>query len=217
MKAPPLALGLSGYQAERKRLSREVHDRIGQPLTVLKLNIERIVKSPGPNAQLLEEMRALVVNMLSDFRNLCLSLEPALDNADIRWALCSLVATSCQNDHLQVDFQHEGLQETVSISVTTSQAIIAIVQEALTNVHMHAGVNKATVKIWNTREEMRVRIEDRGAGFDPANLTNPPYGLASMQEVANLVSGKLTIESAPGAGTRVTARLPLSGPRRKRR
>jgi signal transduction histidine kinase len=215
MKVPFITSVEPGSEAERQRLSRELHDLIGQPLTILKLMTERAMTSPVTNRQLLEEIRALLVDTLSDVRKLCLSLQPYLENPDLRGALDSLIERSSKQNQVHLKFQHSGLPESIAIPAAVTQAIIVIVQEALTNVCSHAGVNGGTVKIWSTSKEMRVMIDDKGIGFDPHKLTGTRFGLASMQEAANLVSGSLTIESAPGAGTRVTARFPLSGRRRK--
>jgi len=89
-----------------------------------------------------------------------------------------------------------------------------MVQEALTNVARHAGASKATVRLWADDETMGVQIEDQGAGFDleAALSTGASSGLAGMHERVALLGGQLTIETAPGTGTRLTAELPLGGP-----
>lgn len=86
-------------------------------------------------------------------------------------------------------------------------AAYRIVQEALTNVARHAGVREAAVDAWADAETLVLQIDDAGAGFDvPAALADPrSSGLRSMRERAALLGADLTIESAPGAGTQVTA------------
>ena len=93
-------------------------------------------------------------------------------------------------------------------------AAYRIVQEALTNVARHAGVSEVTVRLWTDQDTLSVQIEDQGTGFDPepALAAANTIGLAGMRERAVLLGGQLTIESAPGAGTYVTAELPLRDP-----
>ena len=155
-KVPSLVSVNAGHRAEKHRISRELHDRIGQPLTVLKLISERITKSPGQNSQLLEEMPGLISKVLSDLRDICINLEPVADNSDIRWVLFSLIERSSKQSRINVNFMHDGLQEAIAIPAVTSHAIAVIVQEALSNACLHAGVNEVKIKIWNTGAEIQV-------------------------------------------------------------
>ena len=84
-------------------------------------------------------------------------------------------------------------------------------QEALTNVVRHAGVNEVRVEIWADEESLGVQVEDRGGGFDPqAEFARAETsGLAGMRERVALLGGVLTLDSAPGAGTRLIAEFPL--------
>jgi signal transduction histidine kinase len=85
------------------------------------------------------------------------------------------------------------------------------VQEALTNVARHARVNEAEVRLEARPDVLELRIEDRGAGFDPATARpGGSGGLAGMQERARLLGGQMFIDSAPGRGTRVVALLPAT-------
>jgi signal transduction histidine kinase len=84
------------------------------------------------------------------------------------------------------------------------------VQEALTNVARHASVERVDVEVTAEATRLRARIEDRGRGFDvDAALGGPSGGLAGMRERARLLGGRLTIDSAPGSGTRLRLVLPL--------
>src|SRR5205823_4764319 len=87
-----------------------------------------------------------------------------------------------------------------------------IIQEALTNVARHAGIDTVTVRLWATREILGIQIADAGHGFDLAAVTAHPTtsGLAGMNERATLLDGHLTIETSPGAGTSITVDLPIA-------
>jgi signal transduction histidine kinase len=82
----------------------------------------------------------------------------------------------------------------------------------LTNITRHAGVTKARVHIWLDKESLNLQITDQGSGFDMATLQSPQEssGLSGMRERARLLGGELVIESTPGAGTSLTAILPLA-------
>jgi signal transduction histidine kinase len=108
---------------------------------------------------------------------------------------------------VRVDFQHAGPVDRFASKVET--AAFRIVQEALTNVARHAGVQEASVSLGAYPDRIELRVEDRGVGFHPeSEWTQTSSGLAGMRERARLVGGRFEVESAPGAGTRLTATLP---------
>jgi signal transduction histidine kinase len=86
--------------------------------------------------------------------------------------------------------------------------IFRLIQEALTNVARHAGVGAVTVRLWVNQDSLGVEIEDQGAGFDPL-FWKASTGLSGMRERVALLGGQLTIESALGSGTTITAELPM--------
>jgi len=120
-------------------------------------------------------------------------------------ALLWLFERFSKQTNITIDFQHGGLDRRFPYDVET--AAYRIVQEALTNVARHAGVSEAQVLASTTDHRLRVVIADQGKGFDAdAELaTGTTSGLSGMRERAALLGGQLSIESAPGAGTRVRA------------
>jgi two-component system sensor kinase len=117
---------------------------------------------------------------------------------------------------MRVTFKHTHLQGRCPPAVET--AAYRIVQEALTNVARHAGVSEAAVRLRKKAGLLYVQIEDHGTGFDPGaeGSAGTSIGLTGMRERARLLGGRLTVESAPGMGTRLTAELPLAEPPRGR-
>jgi signal transduction histidine kinase len=111
---------------------------------------------------------------------------------------------------VQVNFTHSGL-EGQRFAPEIETAAYRIVQEALTNTARYAGVKAVQVKVWADAGILCAEIEDRGAGFNPqaALEANVSSGIAGMGERARLLGGGLTIESAIGTGTLITAHLPL--------
>jgi len=112
--------------------------------------------------------------------------------------------------NVQVTFQHTGLERRFEQEVET--AAYRVVQEALTNVARHAKVTGAMVRVWAVDGTVWVQIEDKGIGFDLSFKPGTTLGLTGMLERARGLGGDLTVESAPGRGTRVTAELPLELP-----
>jgi PAS domain S-box-containing protein len=198
-------------EIERRGIARELHDEIGQLLTGLKLVLEM---STGVKADTLKarlaEAQALVNELMARVRDLSLNLRPAmLDDLGLLPALLWHFERYTAQANVRVDFQHSGLEGRLTPGIET--AAYRIVQEALNNVARHAGVTEATVRLWVDQDTLNVQIQDQGAGFDPdATLAaTTSIGLVGMRERAALLGGSLTVESAPGAGTRVTAELPL--------
>jgi signal transduction histidine kinase len=112
---------------------------------------------------------------------------------------------------VHVHFQHSGISGR-RFPTHVETAAYRIVQEALTNVARYAGVKEVSVRLWCGVDELYVEVEDRGAGFEPDGMAaqNRSSGLAGMSERAALLGGQFKVESSPGAGTRLTAVLPLT-------
>lgn len=201
-------------EAERRRLSRELHDEIGQSLTGLKLILEQMKRLPIQAVKTkAEEGQALVHELMGRVRDLSRDLRPAiLDDLGLLPALLWLFERYTRQTHVHVSFSHSGLDERFATEVES--AAYRIVQEALTNVARHAGVEQVTVGIREGGTTLQLRIEDQGVGFNPqtALATGNTSGLAGMQERALLLGGQLTLTSRPGSGTSVTVTLPLSTP-----
>jgi signal transduction histidine kinase len=158
----------------------------------------------------LARAQSLVEELISRVRDLSLELRPTmLDDLGLVPALLWLFERYTAQTGIQVSFQHIGLDRRFDSDLET--AAYRIVQEALTNVARYAGVQQATVNLWADAATLNVQVEDSGKGFDPdrARAAHPSTGLAGMRERATLLNGQLTVETAPQAGTQITAELPL--------
>ena len=197
-------------EEERRHLARELHDEIGQMLTGLRFLLKPnedlpndVVKSP------LEQAQSIVDEILDKVRGLSHDLRPAaLDHLGLVPALITLFERYSAQTRLSVNFKHHGADGRFASEV--EMTAYRIVQEALTNVARHADVDRVTVRVWTTADRLNVQIDDRGRGFDPEAALSVPQtgGLTGMQERVNLLAGKLTIESRPGAGTHINADMP---------
>lgn len=197
---------------ERRNIARELHDEIGQLLTGLKLVIEMAERDPGaPAGTVYAQAQALVNELLGRVRDLSLDLRPAmLDDLGLLHALLWHFERYTAQTQVRVVFSHTGIEEQ-RLSPELETAIYRIIQEALTNIARHAGVSEVRVGVWADAESLAVQIADQGAGFHPhaALAAGVSSGLTGMRERAQLLGGTLTIESQPGKGTSVAARLPL--------
>jgi PAS domain S-box-containing protein len=202
---------LEVQEAERQHIARELHDQIGQALTALKLSLDTIVGATVDGvATRLKDTRNQVNELLGRVRKLALDLRPAmLDDLGLLPALLWLFERYSAQAGVQVNFEHRGLERRFDPDIET--AAFRIVQEALTNAVRHAGVQEVTVRAWRDVSTVSVQIVDRGVGFDAeaAMAAGQTSGMAGMRERAVLLGGHLTVESAPGTGTRVSAELPV--------
>lgn len=206
---------LAGYletvrEGERTRIARELHDEIGQALTVIKLSLEPSLREQADDAPPgLVQALGMTNELIGRVRNLSLDLRPAmLDDLGLLPALAWHFDRYNSQVHIKVDFKHSGL-EGRRFTPEIETAVYRIVQEALTNVARHASVVRVEVDVWADEDSLCIRTKDQGAGFFPDSLTAITGGLSGMRERAIMLGGRLNIESAPGAGTLLIAKLPL--------
>ena len=201
-------------EAERRHIARELHDAVGQILTGLKLTLEMSARLPNEEIRFsLAEPQALINELITRVRELSLELRPAmLDDLGLLPTLIWHFERYTTQTKLEVRLKHTGV-EGQRFAAATETAAYRIIQEALTNIARYADPTRVTVQLWVEERQLGVQIEDDGAGFNlgAAQATGRTSGLSGMAERAALLGGQLTIESEPGAGTRVTALLPLDG------
>ena len=199
-------------EIERRHLARELHDEVGQVLTALKLSLDTIDQTPLAAAHVrLHAARQHLNDLITRVRDLSLDLRPAmLDDLGLLYALLWLIDSYSRQTNIRVHIEHQGLDRRFAPEVETGA--YRITQEALTNVARHAAVMEATVRIWLEDGTLTLQVLDAGKGFETAVVDRAPGGLLGMRERAHLLGGELTIESTPGNGTRVNARLPIGGP-----
>lgn len=198
-------------EAERRAIACELHDEIGQALTGVKLTLQMsAARCPEDVAARLGEARALVDDLISRVRRLSLDLRPpVLDHQGLIPAIEGLVERYTAQTGISVSFEHSCLKGRPPSEVETTA--YRVVQEALTNVARHADASSATVRVVAGDDVLTVEVADEGCGFDLSRVRaqSVSAGLSGMEERAALLGGQVTIGSAPGAGTKVTARLPL--------
>lgn len=194
---------------ERRNIAHEMHDVLGQTLTLLKLSIYKAKHSPLRAVRgIMDEADGLLDEMIAEVREISAGLRPSvLDDIGLVAALAQHIVRLTAKTGIQVSFEHAGIKGRASPDVE----IVAyrIVQEALTNVARHAKVDHASLTVWADDDSLYLQVEDAGAGFEPQAVTGAG-GVLGMRERALVVGGELEIDSSPGRGTQVRARLPLS-------
>jgi PAS domain S-box-containing protein len=201
---------------ERRRVSRELHDGLGQELTALILGLktlEEVIPKGAPGRDQLEEVEASVTRIGREAHDLAFELRPtALDDIGLDSTLATYISQWSERSGVTADFQSPGLgSDRLPPEVET--VVYRVVQEALNNVAKHAGAKRASVIVERRGKELTALIEDDGQGFDPARVDPEAgrrrIGLIGMRERVALVGGTLLIESSEGQGTTVRARIPL--------
>lgn len=195
-------------EEERKRLSRNLHDGIGQNLYSHLITINRMLAEM--EHPLLQQMQEEATQLIEEIRQISWELRPSvLDDLGLVPAIRSYLSRF--SDHHQIDVYFDcGLNRRLDISIELS--IYRIIQEALTNIWKYADVSEASVTIREMDDAIRVMIEDKGKGFELEDHTSG-VGLFSMDERARSVDGNLTINTALGKGTRIILEVPI--PREK--
>ncbi len=199
-------------ESERRNIARELHDEIGQLLTGLKLALATTSLLDSEKVKInLEQTQTIVNELMGRVRDLSLDLRPAmLDDLGLLHALLWHFERYTTQTGVRVIFNHTGIGDQ-RLESKIETAVYRIIQEALTNVARHAQVNEIRVNVLADAENLSVWVIDHGSGFLPevALASTSSSGLAGMRERAQLLGGTLSIEAAPGAGTKLTALLPL--------
>src|SRR5215831_19470132 len=197
---------VAGQEVERRRLARELHDETGQALTSILLGL-RALEDANTGIDV-DELRELVVATLQDVRRLAVQLRPkALDDFGLGPALERLVQTFSESSGIRVDLEARLGPERLPGEVETT--VYRIVQEALTNVVKHAEAKNVSILLVRRHDVVTTVVEDDGIGFETGAARGDSLGLAGIRERVELHDGRLTIESAPGAGTTLRVEVPL--------
>lgn len=200
---------------ERARIAREIHDELGQYLTTLRLDAAMLeLGCAGEHPRMAERlgaMKKLIDETIQSVRRVATALRPkALDlglDSGLEW-----LVEDFERRHAVPCALHLPDDGLTRIDDARATLVFRIVQEALTNVARHARAGAVEVRVDMHDDELRLQVRDDGCGFSPtATCSAGTYGLFGMQERAMVFGGTLDIDSAPGRGTTVRLRVPLTG------
>jgi signal transduction histidine kinase len=202
---------VEAQELERARLARELHDETGQALTSILLGLKHLddVIVTDDAREATAALRDLVVTTLQDVRRLAVELRPsALDDFGLVPAIERLAGTLAEQSELVVDLEARLGDQRLPPEAET--ALYRIVQEALTNVVKHASATRVSITLVRKEGFAVVVVEDDGRGFVQGTTRTGSLGFVGMRERVELVGGRLTVESAPDAGTTIAAEVPLT-------
>lgn len=198
-------------EQERRRIGRELHDEAGQSLLLLRLQLEMLERTaPASLATQLAEARLGVESIIGELRRIVAALSPAvLERLGLEAAIHHLAARFHQEGkigiRLRISPQAGGLP------METQEVVYRVAQEALQNVAKHASARTVNLSLGAADKSVRLRISDNGVGFDTelASRQAMCFGLAGMRQRAELLGGRLMVQSAPGKGTAIMLELPV--------
>jgi two-component system, NarL family, sensor kinase len=208
---------------ERNRLAREIHDTLAQGLAALTMQLEVAdarASAAGDSTLAAAVARALTIarSTLNEARRSVLDLREApLEGQTLRQALDAIAAEAraASARPVTIDVVELGDDATGGrkLSAAAERGLYRIAQQAVANAIRHSNAHRVVVRLTHHADDVSLRVEDDGAGFDPSAVPADRFGLVGMRERARLLGGTLTVESTPGEGSAVDVRIPRDGRR----
>jgi PAS domain S-box-containing protein len=209
---------INAQEEERKKISRELHDELGQALTAMSINLA-IADTALPTGsdplvgERLAETSELVDRTLEQIRDLSLELRPSLlDDLGLLPALRWYVNGYAERGGVDVELEAIGLDDRLTPAMET--VLYRVCQEALTNVARHAQASTVLIRLEHTHDTVTAVIEDDGVGFDAGQPAAPGHprrgiGLLGLRERVSSQGGSIRVESRPESGTRLIVKIPI--------
>jgi signal transduction histidine kinase len=195
---------------ERKRLSRELHDGIGQIVTALKMELSRVEPANEASADRLARARSYGDEALTTIRSISRLLRPTLlDDLGLEAALEWHTGEFSRRTGIRCRLEYE-VPENSAWPEPVNTCIYRVTQEALNNCEKYAGATEILVRVEPGDSELRVTIADNGKGMETRSTLTPGLGILGMRERASMLGGDLRIESLDGRGTTVLLTVPAA-------
>jgi PAS domain S-box-containing protein len=200
---------IDGQEQERQRLSRELHDGLGQTLVAIKLKLESIpLNEVGTQRKTVESVKQMFNHTIEETRRMSNNLMPAaLTEFSLAVVLRNLCMEIESNSGINVSLVIGVLPESFNQLLKTY--IYRIAQEALNNIVKHSGASRAVISIFSDISKLYLHIEDNGVGFDSTKGYELGNGLYNMKERAILLNGKFEIITSKGNGVKIQAEFPI--------
>jgi signal transduction histidine kinase len=205
---------VNAQEEERKTISRELHDEVGQILTGLRLELGSMTSSETGHKtgfeERLDSVKALTEDALRSVRNLAMLLRPSmLDDlglpAALRWQAKEFTRRTGISAVVRINGPFDNLPE------AHRTCLYRAIQEATTNIARHANAEHVFITLTEDKHLLTAAVQDDGQGFQKNGFRTRGLGLVGMEERARDLQGRVTIESQPGKGTVVKVELPLPG------
>jgi signal transduction histidine kinase/ABC-type uncharacterized transport system substrate-binding protein len=204
---------VTAQEAERTRISRELHDDVGQRMASLAIGLSavkrRLAEADAPEQVELSRLQAQLISVTEEIRQVSHDLHPGeLEHVGLAAALeerCAAVSSE-SGVAVRVDIAEAWPRD---LPQQIALCLYRVAQEALRNITKHAQAREACVSLVREPERLIMRISDDGCGFDAVDTTPRGLGLVSMRERVRMLGGSLQLDTLPGGGTVVSAILPL--------
>jgi PAS domain S-box-containing protein len=208
---------VSAQEDEQRRISRELHDQMGQSLAALLLGLKSLKDSVKEESTLesIHRLQDITNRIAEEMHSLIRELRPtALDDLGLHTALANYLEEWSQRSSVAIDFHSNGLLDQ-RLGTQLESTIYRIVQEAVNNTIKHAKAENISIILEKRGKRILLIVEDDGIGFDAEALLKTParnrrFGLLGMQERVALMGGSVSIESTPGVGTTVLVHIDIS-------
>ena len=211
---------MKAQEAERQRLSHNLHDLVGQDLSALKIRLDTLFDDqpevPPGTRQRVAELSKMVQETIMAVRDLAYGLRPtSLDQLGLAKTILRYCEEFSARTGVKVDFFAAGLDD-LKLDSDTEITLYRLIQEGFNNVKKHADATEVTIRLVASFPDIILRIEDNGKGFDIQNrfvsaLNEKRMGLRSMEERVALLGGKMSIESRAMQGTKILIEIPIKG------
>ena len=203
-------------ERERQRIATEFHDLIGQNLAMAKIKLDSLFSSPSsPDLPTpIREVRELLSEAIKELRSQIFRISPPiLHMVGFEAAVQSLCEKYQEDCGINVVFLDDGKNKPIDEDLRGT--LYTMVRELLLNIAKHAMAKNVVVSVENVEENLEIRVEDDGAGFDPSLVCQPTrgkscLGLFSIKQRIEYLGGTLNTDSEPGRGTRITLLVPLN-------
>lgn len=200
------SLIIDAQEKERERLSRELHDGLGQLFTALKLNLENYKEENSENQESIDKSIKIVDNAIDDIRKMSNDLMPSILK---EFGLISAIENLCKHiekvghikmqTYLELDFEITGKKKTIYI--------FRIIQEALNNIIKHAKAEIINLELFSENNEIYLNIKDNGIGFKPDEVSSG-NGIYNIKERVQHLNGEINIKSENNAGVEISIIIP---------
>ena len=202
---------INAHDEERNKISRELHDDIGQRLALLSITLEECIQEShgsAPTAQFskLSALRKDLEEIARSVHELSHGLHSSALRVGLRAALKGLCSTASEQQHIKVSFEGDDLP----LSDQASLSLFRVAQEALSNAVRHGQAKEVSVKLQADKGLVRMVISDNGKGFDPGARSSG-LGVVSMEERLRMIGGDLKVITRLGKGTQISAQLRAPG------
>jgi PAS domain S-box-containing protein len=209
---------VASQENERRRISREIHDQLGQELTALSFslrNLEAEIPEDCAARKRLPALKELVDRLGREVHELAFELRPAaLDDLGLEAAIEGMIQRWSERVGIAVGFHYSDFASADGekrVASKIESALYRVIQEALNNVAKHAGATTVSVIVEQGISHVMALVEDNGRGFNPeAAGDSKGLGLLGMYERLSVLGGSLQIESSLGGGTTIRARIPIT-------